>query len=310
MSRYILKRLGYTLITFFIIMTITFMSMKLLPGTPFQNQDKMTAEQLELVKEHYNLNEPVIVQYGYYIWNFLHGDLGLSFQFKNRGVSEILLNKMGPSLTLGIEALVVGALLGLVLGIIAALRHNTFWDFGSTVIAVLGISIPSFVFAGFLQYIFGVELSWLPVAYWEGWQYHIMPALSLSFAVIATMARYIRMEMLDVMGQDYIKTAKSKGLLDRTIIYKHALRNALIPVITIIGPLVISILTGSLVIEKIFAIPGIGEQFVLSITTNDYPMIMGVTLLYAAMFIFIVFVVDILYVIIDPRIKLEGGDAG
>ncbi|MBO1002513.1 ABC transporter permease [Pseudogracilibacillus auburnensis] len=306
MKRYIFQRIGYMIITFFIIMTISFVTMKLLPGSPFKNQDKLTDQQLEIIMEHYRLNDPIPIQFFHYVVDFFKGDLGMSFQFKNQAVTDIILDRIQPSAILGLEALLIGVIFGLILGIFSGLKHNTFWDYGTTTLSVIGISVPSFVFAGFMQYFLAVKLGWLPVAYWEGWKYHIMPALSLSFVVISTIARYIRMEMLEVLGQDYMKTAKAKGLPNKTIIIKHGLKNTLIPVITILGPLAISILTGSLVIEKIFAIPGIGEQFVVSITTNDYPMIMGLTLLYAAFFIIIVFVIDLLYGIVDPRIKLGG----
>lgn len=306
MRRYLLQRFVYMIITFFLIMTISFITMKLLPGSPFKNQDKLTEQQLELIKEHYRLNDPIPVQFFYYVTDFFKGDLGVSFQFKNQGVTDIILERIQPSIALGLEALCIGITFGLLLGIFSGLKHNTFWDYGTTIISVIGISVPSFVFAGFMQYYFGVKLGWLPVAYWGDWKHHIMPALSLSFVVTSTIARYIRMELLEVLGQDYMKTARAKGLLHHTVILKHGLKNTLIPVITILGPLAISILTGSLVIEKIFSIPGIGEQFVVSITTNDYPMIMGLTLLYAALFILIVFMIDLLYGLIDPRIKLGG----
>lgn len=306
MKRYILQRVGYIIITFFLIMTISFITMKLLPGSPFKNQDKLTEQQLEVIMDHYHLNDPIPVQFFHYVVDFFRGDLGMSFQFKNQGVTDIILERIQPSAILGLEALIIGIVFGLLLGIVSGLKHNTIWDYGTTTLSVIGISVPSFVFAGFMQYFIAVKLGWLPVAYWEGWQHHIMPALSLSFVVTSTIARYIRMEMIEVLGQDYMKTAKAKGLLKKTIIIRHGLKNTLIPVITILGPLAISILTGSLVIEKIFAIPGIGEQFVVSITTNDYPMIMGLTLLYAAFFIIIVFIIDMLYSVIDPRIKLGG----
>ncbi len=306
-KNYFVQRVFYMIVTFFLIMTITFVTMKLLPGSPFKNQDKLTAQQLEVLKDHYYLNDPISVQFYYYVVDFFKGDLGMSFQFKNQGVTSIIVDKIQPSFLLGIEALLIGIIIGVLLGIFSGMKHNTFWDYGTTVISVLGISIPSFVFAGFMQYFFAVKLGWLPVAYWGDWKHHIMPSLALSFVVISTIARYIRMEMLEVLNQDYIKTARAKGLEKHTIIVKHALKNTLIPVITMLGPLTISILTGSLVIEKIFSIPGIGEQFVVSITTNDYPMIMGLTLLYSALFIGVVFIVDILYGLVDPRIKL-GGD--
>lgn len=304
---YLFQRVFYMLITFFLVMTITFVTMKLLPGSPFKNQDKLTAQQLEVLQDHYRLNDPISVQFYHYVMDFFKGDLGMSFQFKNQGVTEIILDKMQPSFIIGMEALLIGIFVGLLLGIFSGIKHHTFWDYGTTVLSVIGISIPSFVFAGFMQYFFAVKLGWLPVAYWGDWKHHVMPALALSFVVISTIARYIRMEMLEVLNQDYIKTARAKGLSNSEIIIKHALKNTLIPVITMLGPLTIAILTGSLVIEKIFSIPGIGEQFVVSITTNDYPMIMGLTLLYSALFIGIVFIVDLLYGLVDPRIKLGGG---
>lgn len=236
---FFVQRIFYMVVTFFLIMTITFITMKLLPGSPFKNQDKLTAQQLEVLQDHYRLNDPISVQFYYYVVDFFKGDLGMSFQFKNQGVTDIILDKIQPSFIIGFEALVIGILVGVLLGIFSSMKHNTAWDYGTTVISVLGISIPSFVFAGFMQYFFAVQLGWLPVAYWGDWKHHIMPSLALSFVVISTIARYIRMEMLEVMNQDYIKTARAKGLEKHTIIVKHALKNTLIPVITMLGPLTI-----------------------------------------------------------------------
>lgn len=175
------------------------------------------------------------------------------------------------------------------------------------VIAVLGVSIPSFVFAGFLQYWVGVRLQWLPIAFWGGFEYSILPTLSLAVAVVATIARFMRTEMLEVLGQDYIVTAKAKGLNHVRVVMKHGLRNALIPTVTILGPLTVNLITGTLVIERIFSVPGLGEQFVKSILTNDYPVIMGTTLFYAVLFVAVVLVVDVMYGFIDPRIRVAGG---
>lgn len=308
MKRYIADRLMYSVVTFFVIMALTFLSMKLIPGEPFQNASKLSPEQLQIIKEHYGLDDPIPVQFLRYIWHFFHGDMGTSFQFVGQKVTEIIANRIGPSAILGAEALVFGVIVGLILGIVAALKHNTFWDYGSMIIAVLGLSIPGFIFAGALQYIFGVQLSWLPVAYWKGFSYTILPAFSLSMVVIATIARFMRTEMLEVLKQDYILMARAKGMSNWSVIVNHSIRNALIPVITIVGPLAIALMTGILVIEKIFSIPGLGAQFVLSITTKDYPMIMGVTLFYSGLFIVTVFIVDILYGVIDPRIRLGGWD--
>jgi oligopeptide transport system permease protein len=207
---------------------------------------------------------------------------------------------------LGFQAILLGTAIGLSLGIIAAFRHNTFWDYTTMFIAVLGVSIPNFVFAALLQYFVGVKWGILPIAYWENYKSTIMPSLALAFGVIAVVARFTRNEMLEVLNQDYIETAQAKGISTLSIIYKHAIRNALIPVITILGPVIVSLITGSLVIEEIFSIPGIGSLFVDSIKMNDYTMIMAVTLLFSALFVFMILIIDLLYGVIDPRIRVAG----
>ena len=304
MGKYIVKRIFYMILTLFIIMTITFFLMKLLPGTPFSNPEKLSTKQLEVMNAKYGLDRPLAVQYVTYIGNLLQGDLGLSFQSQGRTVINVIANRIGPSALIGGQAIIIGFMLGLILGVISALKHNTILDYGAVFIAVLGMSIPSFVFAALMQYFIGVKLEWLPVALWKGYSYSIMPSIALSVMVIATVARFIRSEMLEVLGQDYVLTARAKGIREEVVIMKHVLRNALIPVVTVIGPLAVSIMTGTLVIEKIFAVPGLGEQFTLSILVNDYSVIMGITLFFSALFIMVIFIVDILYVILDPRITL------
>ncbi|MBB6283365.1 oligopeptide ABC transporter permease [Geobacillus subterraneus] len=307
MARYTIQRFMYMVITLFIIATVTFFLMKLLPGSPLQNQEKLTPEQKALILKEYGLDKPVPVQYVQYLGNLLQGDLGVSFQYDNRPVTELIGDRIGPSAQLGFQAIVFGTLIGLLLGIFAAIRHNSWGDYAATVIAVIGISVPSFVLAGFLQYFIGVKLQWLPVAFWEGFKYTIMPTLALSVGVIANIARFMRTEMLEVLSSDYILTARAKGISNAGVVVKHAIRNSLIPVITILGPMAVNLMTGTLVIEKIFAVPGLGEQFVRSIELNDYPVIMGTTLFYSALLIFVIFIVDILYGIVDPRIRLAGG---
>ncbi|SDM59430.1 oligopeptide transport system permease protein [Fictibacillus solisalsi] len=307
MVRFVLKRLLYMLITLFIITSFTFFLMKLLPGSPFNNEEKLTDQQKFILNEKYGLNDPVPVQYLNYMSNLVKGDLGVSFQYDNRPVSTMITERIGPSAVLGVEATIIGTIIGLILGIAAALKHNTSIDYLSSLFAVLGISIPSFVFAGVLQYYVGVKLGWLPVALWDGPKYHVLPALSLSVFVIATVARFMRTEMLEVLGQDYITTAKSKGLSNLVVIWKHTIRNAMIPVVTILGPLAINLITGTLIIEKIFAVPGLGFQFVSSIQLNDYPVIMATTIFYSVCFIIVILIVDILYGVIDPRIRVAGG---
>lgn len=295
------------IITLFIIATLTFFTMKLLPGTPFKNSAKLSDEQISALSAHYGLDEPLPQQYITYIGNLLKGDLGLSFQFSRQTINDIIIERIGPSATLGIEAMIIGVIFGLLLGIAAALKHNTWVDTSSMIVATLGVSIPSFVFAGVLQYVIAVKLEWLPVAFWESPKHHLLPAVALSSVVIATLARYIRTELVEVFEQEYILMAKIKGISKWAIIFRHSVRNALIPVITMMGPLAVGIITGSLVIEQIFAIPGLGEQFVQSILQNDYPMIMGLTMFYSFLFLTMVFIIDLLYGIIDPRIRLAGG---
>ncbi|NKE07429.1 MULTISPECIES: oligopeptide ABC transporter permease [Mesobacillus] len=308
MAKYLLKRVLYMFLTLFIIASLTFFLMKIIPGTPFASANKLSPAQMEIMKAKYGLDQPVPVQYAKYIGNLLQGDLGVSFQFNNRSVTDMIIGRLGPSAQLGAQAMILGTILGILLGIFAALRQNTWVDYSSTFIAVLGKSIPNFVFAGLLQYYVGVKLGWFPVLFWRGFEYTILPTIALSMLPIAIAARFMRTEMIEVLGSDYIMLAKAKGASFFEIAFKHALRNALIPLVTVLGPLAISLMTGSLVIEKIFAIPGLGEQFVASITLNDYPVIMGTTILFAALFVAIILVVDILYGIIDPRIRLSGGN--
>jgi oligopeptide transport system permease protein len=307
MGKYLLKRFFYMFLTLFIIASLTFFLMKIIPGTPFASAAKLPPAQLEIMKAKYGLDQPVPVQYAKYIGNLLQGDLGISFQFNNTPVTELMIKRLGPSMQLGAQAMVVGTIIGILLGIFAALRQNTWVDYSSTFVAVLGKSIPNFVFAGVLQYYMAVKLGWFPVLFWRGFEYTILPTIALSMLPIAIAARFMRTEMIEVLSSDYITLAKAKGASFSEIAFKHALRNALIPLVTVLGPLAISLMTGSLVIEKIFAIPGLGEQFVKSITVNDYPVIMGTTILFAALFVLIILVVDILYGIIDPRIRLSGG---
>src|SRR5699024_184869 len=252
------------------------------------------------------LDKPVAVQYFTYVGNLLKGDLGLSFQHEGRTVTDIISTRVGPSVFIGFQLIILGFILWLVLGVISALKHNTIYDYGSVFLAVIGMSIPNFVFAALMQYFIGVKLGWLPVALWKDYYHSIMPTIALSVMVIATVARFIRTEMLEVLGQDYVLTARAKGLREVVVIIKYVHSNALIPVVTVVVPLAVSIMTGTLVIEQIFAVPGLGEQFTLSILVNDYSVIMGITLFFSVIFILVVFIVDILYVVLDPRITLGG----
>ncbi|MDQ1000071.1 oligopeptide transport system permease protein [Neobacillus niacini] len=307
MTRYLLRRVWYMLITLFIIATFSFFLMKILPGSPLNAEDKLSEEQKEIILEKYGLNDPIPVQYAKYLGGLVQGDLGVSFKFDNTPVTTILFDRIGPSALLGFQALVVGSILGIFLGLMASIFRNSPIDFSSTIIAVIGTSIPSFVFAGLLQYVFAVKLGWFPVALWGEFEHTILPTIALAIHPMATAARFTRTEMVEVLHSNYITTARAKGVSETGIILKHGLRNALIPLITVLGPMAVGLMTGSMVIEQIFAIPGIGEQFVTSVMVNDYPTIMGTTLLFAFGFIVIILIIDLLYGLIDPRIRLAGG---
>jgi oligopeptide transport system permease protein len=307
MARYILQRIIYMIITLFIVASLTFFLMKLIPGSPFNNFEKLSEVQRNILLDKYGLNDPLPVQYFNYMKNMVKGDLGISFQFDNTPVTELISNRIGPSAQLGLQAMVIGSIIGIFLGVIAALKQNTWIDYGSTLIAVIGKSIPSFIFAGLLQYYVAVKLGWLPVMLWKGPEYTILPTIALAMFPISIAARFMRTEMVEVLESDYITLARAKGASYFQISVKHALRNALIPVVTVLGPLAVSLMTGSLVIEQIFGIPGIGEQFVKSINVNDYPVIMGTNILFAVLFVIVTLIVDILYGIIDPRIRISGG---
>jgi oligopeptide transport system permease protein len=305
MLRYVARRVAYMFAALFIIISVTWVISKLLPGTPFADQ-KLTEETRAQLFEKYGLDEPWLVQYGKYMLNVAQGDLGNSYYFQGQPVTEIILARLPVSAFVGIQAVLIGLAVGLVLGIVAALRHNSFWDTTATVLAVLGVSVPSFVLGPVLQYWFGVKLEWFPIAFFESWWHSVLPSVALSVFVIATVARFIRAEMLEVMGQDYTILAKAKGLSGLAVVMRHVLRNALIPLVTVLAPLTIYIVTGSLVIEQIFAVPGIGEEFVRAIVVSDYAMILGTTIFFSILFILALLIQDILYGIIDPRIRVSG----
>lgn len=307
MVKYTLKRVLYMLITLFIIASVTFVLMKFLPGTPYRNQEKLSDEQIHMMNEKYGLNDSIPVQYFNYMTGLVKGDLGVSFQLDNRPVSEILSALIGPSVQLALEAMAFGVIFGILLGVIAAMYQNRWPDYTSTFIAILGKSVPSFVFATVLQYWLGAKLQIFPVAGWGTFADTILPAFALAMFPLATANRFMRTELIDVFASDYVLLAKAKGNSRTEVAVKHAIRNALIPLITVLGPLSVALMTGSLVIENIYSIPGIGSQFVSSIQTNDYPVIMGTTILFAVMLVFVILVVDILYGLIDPRIRVSGG---
>ncbi|KRO01255.1 ABC-type dipeptide oligopeptide nickel transport system, permease component [Levilactobacillus paucivorans] len=306
MAKYLAKRIFYLILTLFIVITVTFFLMKLLPGTPLTNQAKLSQSQIALIYKQYGLDKPEWQQYLIYLAGAVKGDFGTSFQFSDQPVSYLLSSRIGPSLQIGLQAMVVGVVLGILIGAIGAMRQNTWVDTTTTVVSILGISIPSFVLAVLLQYYLGLKAQLFPIAEWGGFIYTVLPTLALGATPLAESARFVRTEMVDVLSSDYIELAKAKGLSRMGVIYHHALRNSLIPLITIVGPLAVNIMTGSMVVENIFSIPGIGEQFVKSVLTNDYPTIMDLTIIYSFMLCVVLLFTDILYGIADPRIRLTG----
>ena len=308
MRKYLLKRVLYMLLTLFLVATITFFLMKLMPGTPYTNQAKMTASQIEIMNKQYGLDKPIWEQYLIYIFGMFHGDFGTSFQYSNQPVAYLISSRLGASMQLGLQAMIFGVFFGVILGAAAAIKHNTWADTGATVIAIIGKSVPNFVLAILLQYYIALKLGWFPIAGWGQFSNTILPTIALGVGPLAETARFIRTSMVEVLNSDYIELAKAKGLSKFKVVYHHALRNSLIPLVTLLGPYTVALMTGSMVIENIFNIPGIGEQFVKSIMTNDYPTIMGVTMVFSIGLVVVILITDIIYGLIDPRIRLEGNE--
>ncbi|KQL52876.1 peptide ABC transporter permease [Heyndrickxia shackletonii] len=306
MIKYLLKRVFFILVSLFVIVSVTFFLMKAAPGGPFAAEKKLQPEIEAKLNETYGLNDPWYAQYGSYLLHVVKWDFGPSFYYKGQSVNDIINRGFPTSFMLGIEAILFAVSIGVLLGVIAALRHNKIADYAAMVIAVLGISVPSFLLASFLQYIFSMKLGILPVARFDTFAHSILPAISLGMIALAFIARLMRTSMLEVLKADYIRTAKSKGLKSYAVTYRHAIRNAIMPVVTFIGPLLASIITGSFIIEKIFAIPGLGSEFVTSITNRDYTLIMGMTVFYSVLLLACVFTLDLVYGFIDPRIKISG----
>lgn len=310
MKKYILKRLLISVVAILCILLVLFLMLQFMPASPF-NDDKLTDDQIALLNEKYGLNDPVLVQYARYVKNMFSGDFGVSYNIAtNVPVSQLLSTRLPVSLRLGAQAVIFGTVIGLLLGVLAALKHNTIWDTITTIISVIGVSLPSYVFALGLSYFIGFKMGWLPLLYTTDspFKSSIMATIALSVFTIASIARFTRTELLEVLDSDYMLLAESKGISGPQLIIRHALRNALIPVITVLAPLVVSLMTGSLVIEKIFSIPGIGMLMVTAIQSNDYNVTITLAFIYSVMYIVIMLIVDILYGIIDPRIRLAKED--
>lgn len=305
MLNYFIKRLIASLLTLWVVITATFFLMRLLPGGPFTGEKTLPPKIMENLEAKFGLDKPVHIQYFMYFKDLLRGDLGPSMKYQARTVNEIIEKSFPASARIGGVAVATAVVIGTWMGIVSALNQGKWPDRLSMVFATFGVTVPSFVIATLLIYVFTVKLKLLPSIGLDGPKNYIMPVIALAGYSIAFIARLSRSSLLDVVRQDYIRTAKAKGLSNTVVTYKHALRNSLIPVVTYVGPLVAGILTGSFVIEKIFGIPGLGREFVQSITNRDYTLITGVTVFYGAFLIACNFLVDILYAVIDPRIKLE-----
>ena len=311
MLRYFTKRLAYALLTLFVLISLTFFMMRMLPGEPFLGDKAVSETTLANMKAKYGMDKPVFIQYLRFMGNCLRGDLGMSIVY-NREVRDIVTESFLVSADLGIRALIFAVVIGVFLGAVAAVKRGGFADSFSMFLAMIGVSIPSFILGALLQYFLALQLrktfhiNLFPIQGWGTVAHTYLPAFALGLGSLATVSRLMRTSMMDVLGQDYIKTAKAKGLSQRKIIWKHALRNAVMPVITIMGPTVASVLTGTFVIESIFNIPGLGKYFVISIKDLDYTMISGTVVFYGGLLILCTLVVDLLYGLVDPRVSLEG----
>ncbi len=305
MGVYIVKRVISGVVTLFLVSTMTFFLMFLVPGGPFLSEKALTPQTLQSLESKYGLDKPVFIQYLNYMKRLAQGDLGTSLKQRGREVNDIIVTGFPVSARLGIIAVVIALFLGITMGSIAAVKRGKIVDNIIMVIATFGIAVPGFVVATIMLFLFGVRLKILPTIGLTTPFHYIMPAIALSFYPTAYISRLMRSSMLDVLGQDYLRTARAKGLSWFVSLFKHALRNAILPIVTYLGPLMAYILTGSFVVERIFNIPGLGSKFISSITDRDYPLIMGTTIFLAFLIITMNVVVDIVYKIVDPRIKFK-----
>ena len=311
MKKYIFKRIITSLFTLLAILLILFILMQLMPGSPF-NDEKLNNDQRAALFAKYGLDQPVVIQFFRYVLNMLRGDFGVSYNIsKNTPIAQLIQTRLPISIAIGGAAVALGAVVGLVLGLTAAIWHDTLWDTIATIISVIGVSVPSYVFALGLSYQFGFQWRIFPMLFSAKQMISssVLPSIALSMFTMASIARFTRSEMLEVLGSHYMLLAESKGISGPALIFRHALRNALRPIITVLAPLIVDLMTGSLVVEKIFAIPGVGSLLVNAIQSNDYNVVIALSFIYSAMYIGIMLVVDILYGVIDPRIRLAKSEA-
>lgn len=305
MTKYIIKRLIISLCTIIVLVTTVFMLVRVMPGDPFIGP-KTTPEIKANMMAYYGFDKPIYVQYLKYMNNLIHGNLGMSLKNPGQSINDILSNTFPYSADLGIRTVVLATILGILLGSLAALNNGRFIDYFCIFIAIVGVSIPDFINGSLLQYVFGLKLKLLPIAQWMGFKYTILPVVALSLPTLANITRTMRTSMMEVTHQDYIITAQAKGLSPMEILFKHQIRNAILPVVTMLGPIVAGILTGTFIIESIYAIPGMGQYYVSGINDLDYSMILGMTVFYGVFLIAANFIVDLVYGVVDPRIRITG----
>ncbi len=304
MFKHLLKKFITLTISLFLVSSGTFFLMHALPGDPFTEEQSISKEILDALKHHFHLDEPLLDQYKHYLNGIIHFDFGPSLKYQGQNVADIIKKGFPISMLLGAEALFLSVFLGISFGSIAAFYHGKTQDHVMMILAVIGISLPSFIFASFLQYVLASKLDLFPVARWGSFMHTVLPAIALSAQPTAFIARLIRANIVEVLQQDYILTARSKGVSLWQLNLRHVLRNAILPVASYLGPLTASMLTGSFVVEKIFGIPGLGQWFVLSVMNRDYTLIMGLTIFYSTFLMLSVYIIDVLYSFIDPRIRV------
>jgi len=305
MAKYIIKRIAMAIVTIFAVATVTFFVMNMVPGGPFMAEKAISPQAQAALNEKYGLDKPLSVQYTTYMKDILHGNLGLSVKQRGRTVNMIIGTKFPVSARIGGMAILAAVMIGVPLGSIAAFKRGTMIDNIIIVFSTCGIAVPSFVVCTILMYILSLKLGLLPTYGLGSWKNYIMPVMALALYPSSYISRLMRSSMLDVMGQDYMRTARAKGLSQLVSIFKHALRNAILPVVTYLGPLLAYTVTGSFIVEKIFTIPGLGSEFIGSITGRDYPLIMGTTIFLATLMVIMNVLVDVAYKFIDPRINLK-----
>lgn len=305
MTLFVLRRILEAVFTIWVIASLTFVLLRVLPGGPFDSEKALPPEVMANLEKKYKLNEPLLQQYIDYMSDLVHGDLGQSYKYISRGITPIILESLPDSVQLGIYALIISYLIGLPMGVLAGWKPGSWLDFSCMFVAVSGVALPSFLMAPIFILIFAKSLGWLEPALWEGPTYYIIPMVVLGIRPASVIARLTRASVLEVIHSDYIRTARAKGLDQSKVLFKHVLRNSLIPVLTLSGPLAAGILTGSFVIEQIFAIPGIAKHLVLSVTNRDYPLILGTTLLFSAILVVANLITDLLMAVVDPRVKMS-----